>query len=132
MVNEIIETDKYTMKIHDQECLLEYIVKEGVKLDVDELLEGKKALTKLRPGVRFFVLAEGIEFFTISKEARDLCATAEYSDNTIAIAFYTPNISLLLMGEMYNKINKPAVPTKIFSQRDTAEEWLREQMKKLK
>jgi len=132
MVNEIIETDKYIMRIHDEECLLEYIVKEGVKLDVADLMEGKKALSKLRPGVKFFVLSEGVEFFTISKEARELSATAGYADNTIAIAFYTTNISIQLMGEMYNKISKPAVPPKFFSQREAAEEWLREQMKKLK
>lgn len=132
MANEIIETDKYIMRIHDRKRLLEYIVKEGVKLGVKDLLEGKKALVQLRPGMKFFVLAEGVEFFTISREAREMCATKEYADNTVAIAFYTTNISILLMGEMYNKISKPAVPTKIFNNRDTAKEWLMEQMRKAK
>jgi len=132
MINEIIETDKYIMKIHDRNRLLEYIVKEGVKLGVKDLLEGKKRLMELRPGVKFFVLAEGVEFFTISREAREMSATREYSDNTVAIAFYTTNISVLLMGEMYNKISKPVVPTKIFNDRDAAKEWLREQMRKTK
>ncbi len=123
-----IETEKYTFKIKGKEAYMEYCIKEGAIVDVSDILEGKRQITEAYPGIKFYVMAEGINFFTLTPEARKLCATPEYSDNTIAIAFYTTNISLLLLGEMYNKINKPAVPTKIFNDRDEAQVWLKKQM----
>ena len=108
---------------------MEYYVKEGATIDAETAEEGKRRITELYPGLKFYVMAEGYNFFTFTSEARKLCATKEFSDNTIAVTFYTANISLLLLGEMYLKINKPFVPTKIFNNRDNAKEWLYEQMK---
>jgi hypothetical protein len=126
---KVIETDKFLIKIYEKKSYLEYCIAEGATIDVEAAEEGKKRITELSPGLKFYVLAEGYNFFTLTIGARKLCATKEFSDNTIAIAFYTTNISLLLLGEMYLKINKPVVSTKIFSNRDTAKEWLNEQMR---
>jgi hypothetical protein len=126
---KIIETEKFVMKLHDDNNLLEYIVKPGVLMDTKELLLGKELLEEVRPGEKFFILAEGVELFTVTKEARKLAATREYSDNTHAIAFYTHNPSIFLLGKMYQQINKPAVPTNVFYNRDEARDWLLEQMK---
>lgn len=125
---EIIDTAKFTFRIFPEDNYLEYCIKEGVTIDAEEVSEGKKMVTAMFPGMKFFVLAEGINFFNLTSEARRLSATAEHSDNTIAIAFYTTNISILLLGEMYNKINKPVVPTKVFNNRENALEWLKNQM----
>lgn len=127
IASEIIQTDKYIVKIYDEINYLEYFIKEGVTLDVEDVRKTKELVVKLRPGAKFYVFAEGMEFFTLTKAARELCATKKHLDNTIAIAFFTTNISLLLLGEIYNKINKPAVPTKIFNDRTDAIEWLNEQ-----
>jgi hypothetical protein len=130
MEYHIIETEKYIVRIHNDLPYLEYIIKEGVTMDVEDILNCKKEIEKIRPGVKFYVLSEGIEFFTLTKNAREISATQEYSNNTLAIAFYSTNISILLLGEMYIKINKPVVPTKIFSNLDKAIEWLNERMRK--
>ncbi|MGZ4078514.1 MAG: DUF7793 family protein, partial [Bacteroidia bacterium] len=106
MKYEIIETEKCVIKIYSETPYLEYSIKEGASINEEDVLEYKKKVVNLRPGTKFYVLAEGIEFFTISQKAREICATKKFSDNTIAIAFYSTNISVLLLGEMYNKINK--------------------------
>lgn len=116
------------MRIHDENNYLEYVIKANVTLDVSDLLEGKRRLTRIRPGVKFFVLAEGVKFFTLTREARNLSATAEYADNTHAIAFFTTNMSIYLLGQIYEKINKPPVPTKIFVNKTSAQKWLFRQM----
>jgi hypothetical protein len=123
---EIIETEKCIIKIYDDD-LLEYNIKEGAVLNGADVLFGKKETFKRRPHTKFYVLAEGIDFFTMTPEAREICASREFSDNTHAIAFYTHNISVMLLGELYNKINKPHVPTKVFYNLDNAREWLNEQ-----
>lgn len=125
---QIIETDKYKFTIYSEDAYIEYCIKEGATIEAEDVLEGKRQVTALYPGLKFYVLAEGINFFTLTSEARKVSATAEYSDNTIAIAFYTTNISVFLLGEMYNKINKPVVPTKVFNSRADAKEWLKKQM----
>ncbi|MCE3258798.1 MAG: hypothetical protein K0S12_439, partial [Bacteroidetes bacterium] len=94
---------------------------------VEDAVEAKTEIRKRRGNDKFYVLAEGVEFFTMTKEARELCSTVTHLDNVFAIAFYTKNISILLLGEIYNKINKPPVPTKVFTNKDEARDWLNEQ-----
>jgi hypothetical protein len=130
MPYEIIETDKYLMRIHDDN-LFEYIVKPGATINAADVIAGKKSVVARYPNSKFFVLAEGIEFFTITSEAREVAASKEHGDNTHAVAFYTTNVSIFLLGEMYNKINKPHVPTKFFYSKESAWEWLSEQKKKV-
>ncbi|MBL7932291.1 MAG: hypothetical protein JNL60_10330, partial [Bacteroidia bacterium] len=104
-----IETNKYIIKIYPENNYLEYIIKPGITLDVEDAIRGKKETQKLYPDMKFFVLAESSEFFNLPKETRRFTSTKEFSDNTLCIAFYTENFSLAILGEMYNKINQPAV-----------------------
>jgi hypothetical protein len=127
--NVYIETTKYIIELFDEEQLMEYTIKEGVLFDAPDAKEAKATVIKFRPDTRWYVLGKGFEFFTLTSQARELASTAEFSDNTLSIAFYTPNISLQLLGEMYLKINKPVVPTRIFKNISDARDWLREQMK---
>jgi len=122
---EVIETAKCVIKIYDD--LIEYEVKEGAIINAADVIFGKKEVIKRRPHSKFYILAEGVDFFTMTAEAREICASKAYSDNTHAIAFYTGNISVMLLGELYNKINKPHVTTKIFYDLYNAKNWLNEQ-----
>jgi hypothetical protein len=128
MALEVIETEKCIIRISDD--LLEYSFREGSVINAADVIFGKKETLKRRPDTKFYVLAEGIDFFTMTPEAREICASKEFSANTHAIAFCTHNISVMLLGELYNKINKPHVPAKVFYNRDNAMEWLNEQRSK--
>ncbi|MES2591169.1 MAG: hypothetical protein V4608_04735 [Bacteroidota bacterium] len=125
---KVVETEKYIFRVYNENHFLEYTVKEGVTVGVEDVLAGKRLIESISPGIKFYVLAQGINFFTITADARRLSATKEFADNTVAIAFFTTNMSILLLGEMYNKISKPAVLTKIFNNKDNALEWLSLQM----
>ncbi|MFL5754441.1 MAG: STAS/SEC14 domain-containing protein [Bacteroidia bacterium] len=122
-----IETEFYVMHVHD-DLLVEYYIKEGVTHDIDIAIEAKEALMNYKPGARFYVIAEGKGFFRATRKVRELSASAEFSSHMKAVAFVTNNFSLALLGDLYNKLNKPAVVTKIFSNREAAMEWLRAQM----
>jgi len=129
MPKEIIDSKKYTLKIDARNKYLEFSIKEGVTFDVIDAIEAKEVVKSKYPDTKFYVLSEGVEFFTMTREAREHCATKEHLDNVHCIAFYTKNISILLLGEIFNKINKPLVETKIFTDRQQAEEWLKNKMK---
>jgi hypothetical protein len=126
---EIIETEKYVLTIDAENRYLEYLIKEDVTYDVADAKETKSKVVSRYPGMKFYVLAEGIGFFSLTKDARAYCATKEHLDNVVCQAFFTKNVSLLLICEVYVKINKPVVPTKFFSNREKAVAWLKEQMK---
>jgi hypothetical protein len=125
---DIIECEKYTFKVDTENQFMEYIIKPDITLDAEDVIEARRIIKERYPYMKFYVLAQGAEFFTLTKEARVLGASKEYSDNMHAVAFCTGNASLLLIGNMYLKIDKPNAPTKIFSNVNVAKEWLREQM----
>jgi hypothetical protein len=131
MVLHTITDEQYTIIIYDNNYL-EYFVKPGAVIDAQAVIEGKKKVTAFNPGAKYFVYAEGVEFFTFTREARAIVATPEHSDNVYANAFYTTNVSLLLLSEIFHTINKPAVPTRAFNNKEAAKQWLAEQMEKLK
>ena|ERR1700741_66618 len=126
---ETIETEKYLMRIDAASAYMEYVIKPGVTMDIEDIVAAKAKVLALYGNLKFYVYSEGAEFFTLTKAAREMCASTDHLDNTIAIAFYTSNVSLFLLGDLYNKVNKPHVPTEFFMNRDNAREWLREQAK---
>lgn len=130
MILHTIADEQYTVIIYDNNYL-EYLVKPGALIDAHSVRECKKKVVAFNPNAKYFVYAEGVEFFTFTREARTIVASAEHSDNVYANAFYTTNISLLLLSEIFQKINKPAVPTRSFNDREDAKTWLRNQMEKL-
>jgi hypothetical protein len=124
MAYQEIESEEYLIRIHDDN-LMECKIKEGVAIDTEFLLKGKKMLEELLPGNKYYLLSEGIGFFSITQEAREMIASPEYSSHLRAVAFYTTNYSLKLLADMYNKINKPVVLTRVFTDRESAMEWLK-------
>lgn len=122
------ENKKFLMNVDAENHYMEYFIKPDIIFEAEDAVEARREVIKHYPGVRFHVYAEGMGFFNVTKEARVLAASKEHLDNVDTIAFYAGNISIFLLGEFYNKINKPPVLTKIFNNRDNAKEWLKKQM----
>src|SRR4051794_21858633 len=121
---DIINCVKYTFNIDIENQFMEFIIKPDITIDVEDVREAKRITIERYPNTTSFVLAHGVELFTLTKAARSLTATKEHSDNTIGIAFYSSNASLQFVGNMSLKIDKPHIPTKRFSTLNPANEWL--------
>ena len=91
--------------------------------------QAKKVLEQENTGVKYYLYVEPEGFFRVTRKARKLGASKDFSSHLAAVAFVTSNSSLALLGELYNKINKPSVPTKVFSSKEAAKEWLAEQIR---
>lgn len=122
-VSQKIETDKVILTIHENN-FAGYLIKQDVILDEKAVRETKRILEEFRPGAKYFVLAEGEGFFRVSRKARRLGASRSFSSHLAAVAFYSTNFSLHLLSELYNKIDKPAVVTRAFRDRELAMDWL--------
>ena len=124
---KIFETDKYRLTFHNIN-FYEILIKENVILDADLLLEIKSISENNHLHTKSCILVEGVGFFNVTKEVRELGAEKKFSARAAAVAVFTKNPSLLLIGELYNKINKPAVETKMFTNRAKAKNWLKSLM----
>jgi hypothetical protein len=107
---------------------VESTVYEDANLDVDYLIEGKKLLEST--GLKaFYVLNNSTGAYKISPEARKLSASEAYSRHLKAVAVVISNTAVAIVADLYLRIDKPATPTKIFSDNERAIQWLNEQMK---
>ncbi len=122
------ETLVFIMNVHD-DTFIQFIVKKDVLLDSEDLWESRRMSLEYLPGKKFYVLTEAEDLFSITKEARETGASKEFAADVEAVALYSNNFSLKLLGNLYIKINKPIVPTRLFDDRQKAEDWLRSLMK---
>lgn len=124
----ILDEPNFLLKIYPELDFAEYMIKNDTVLNEDVARATKKMLEETLPGRKYFLLVSCEGFFRVTRKARRLGADKEFSAYLTAVGCYTNNPSLSLIGELYNKINKPAVPTQVFPRRENALEWLKEMM----
>jgi hypothetical protein len=124
----LFERSNFTIKIYPDSDFAEFIIKGDTVFDDRAALKSKKILEEARPGKKYYLLVSSSGFFKITKRARRLGADRLFSSHLAAVACYTGNFSLFLLGELYNKLNKPFVTTRVFPSREPAMEWLTDQM----
>jgi len=126
-----IETRSAYISLED-EIILVARMKEGVDIDVDHILENFEAMAQFNPINDFPILLDAGNHMNITKEARELAASKGLAPNRSAMAIMVPSISIRLLGNFYIKVNKPARPTQLFTNRELAIQWLKEQYRKHK
>jgi hypothetical protein len=110
------------------EQIIENIIDDNSNIDVTDLLEIKEANLKLANGKKYVVLVNSGHFTTITKEARELTASKEFVQNTLAKAVLINSLPHLLIGRFYIKFNKPHIKTELFKTRDKAIAWLKNEL----
>jgi hypothetical protein len=85
------------------------------------LLEQWKKLTNNKPFPTLFLVGE---FVSIDTDARNFSASEEGMSNSIAEAYVLNNQGHVLMSRIYLKVNKPIKPTRFFTNKAAAIEWL--------
>ncbi len=125
------DCERFKMKI-GEDLIKEIVVKRGQVFGEADVVESKQLSCEYKPGVKFYVLMEGEEDATVNNAARRLAASKEYAQYTVALALCTANLALRIMGNLFLKINKPAVATRLFESREEAMAWLLVQIEKQK
>jgi hypothetical protein len=105
---------------------------EAVEIELEDVMEMAAAFRKLSQGQKFAVLLDATKPFTLSSEARNMIASKELTSDRMAAAFVTRSLANKLVGNFFIKFNKPATPTRLFSDEAAAMVWLREMVKKNK
>ncbi len=121
------DCERFKMKIGDN-LIKEIVVKSGQVFGEADVKESKELSCEYKPNSRFFVLMEGEEGATVNNAARRIAASREYAQYTSALALCSSNLALRIMGNLFLKVNKPAVHTRLFETREEALAWLHKQM----
>jgi hypothetical protein len=99
--------------------------RSGAVFDVEQALENKEASIRLADGKKFLLLFSSEGDIVTTPAMRNLSATAEYNDNLNAVALVSANAAMKILGNFYLRLNRPVVPTRFFSNKADAAEWLK-------
>ena len=102
---------------------------EGAEIEADDANEMGKILRELSNGKPFAVLLNAMSSFYISPDANKIIASKK---DRIAAAIVTKSLANRIIGNFFIKFNKPATPTKLFSEETEAMEWLEQLVKEHK
>lgn len=119
-------TDKATIRMLTA-AIVENIIHENAELDSEALLEIKEINKELTGNIPYAVLVDSRIGSTITKEGRELSASKEFQQQTIAKALLVRSLPHRMVGRFYIRVNKPHIKTKIFSDRGKALDWLKQQ-----
>ena len=101
------------------------IVKKGEKVTIEMTKKGYDFLDK-HGGGRFYNVYEFKSFAEMDPELRTWAADTSGNNYTHADALVISNLAQKIIANFYVKINKPKMPTKIFTSVEQAFEWIME------
>lgn len=110
--------------------ILENRIIESVEVDVKDVYQAKEDNIALTNGKPYCILVNSGKYTTITKEALELSASPDFKQNTIAKALLIQELPHRIVGNFYMRFKKPAIKTKIFTDRDKALKWLDDELKK--
>jgi len=93
--------------------------------EIEDVIENVEAFGKLTGYKKVPVLIVGGAFTSLSKDAREFMATEESLKYSLCEAFLLSSLPQKILINFYIKINKPLVPTAIFSDKEKALNWLK-------
>lgn len=110
--------------------MLENRVLADMHIEEEDIEEVKRKNMSLMGDKKYVILVVSDSGGTISSDARRLTASPEFQQNTLAKAFLVDNLPHRIIGNFYLSFNRPAIPTRIFNDREKAMEWLRSELKR--
>lgn len=125
-MNSIVELKKVSAQIIEDGIVLNHF-KSGENIEVEDFYELSKVNYHLVKSKPYTVLASAEELTSFSVEARELVASKKFAGIAIAKALLISGLSQRIIGNFYIRVNKPYINTKLFTDREEAIKWLREQ-----
>ena len=111
--------------------IIQIKVFSGAEIELDDAKVIRKEVLEVAKGNKYAIFLDASETFEITGEARKLISEIENASQRIAIAFYIKSLPNKLAGNFFIKINRPISPTKLFSSKESALAWLKEEVEKV-
>jgi hypothetical protein len=124
----MISHNKYTISLVEPHIVRIHI-HEDAEIELNDAKLMRENALSLVNGEKFTILFDANHRGTITPEARAQFACKEYTDVRVGAAILTNSLANKIIGNFFIKFNKPASPTRIFSNEPSAIEWLRDRVK---
>jgi hypothetical protein len=119
-----IITDKYEITLIEKGIIETYMLPQSV-IDANDILEMRNYNLQLCENKPYTMLLTSGHLSDTTKEARELSASKDFSQLTLARALLTNSMGHKIVANFYLRVNAPYVNTKLFSDREKALTWLR-------
>ena len=119
----MIETRVF-LTILEQQGFIRTKVKEGSEITLKDAQENTQAVLDISGGSNYPIMVDLTQIRSISKEARDHFSMRGRKPNVLAIAMVVNKPVSVIIGNFFLGLNKPAVPTKLFTDEKVAEKWV--------
>lgn len=123
-MSETATYEKFKCRILE-DGIIENTILEGQNIEVKDVLKIKERNLQLANEKPYALLIISENYSTISKEAMELSASSSFKQITVAKALLVSSLPHRLICNFYIRVNKPAIPTKIFKDTNEAMNWLR-------
>jgi hypothetical protein len=111
-----------TIEIINEIAYIEF--NKAIKIELEHAIEMVSIRKKATNNVPRLVIMDGSNIINVSKEARDYLSSEEATEGIIAGAFIVDSPLTKILGNFFLKISKPNKPSKLFTNREEAIEWL--------
>jgi hypothetical protein len=119
----MIETK--TANIYIEDKIVYLIYKSHADVGLHEIEENIKVKATIQKGEKMKTLVDVTWVWQYSEEARKIVSSEQFKNITIAMAVVVGySLPIKMVANFFMKINKPLTPTKLFSNREKAKEWL--------
>jgi len=108
----------------DENNIIHIIMHDHVIVDYEDALDNSLVIRSLTGGKKVLKLIDSRSNWSIEKKARNFIDSKDVKDNTIARAVVKSSVINSKLINFFTKLNRPHIPTKIFTDYDEAYNWL--------
>lgn len=126
----VINHELITVKLQS-DCIVHVYIHPNTEINIPLQNEMIRIYNDLTGGRKAVFLFEAGEFVSITKEARYNAIKMEKDTPTYASAILVKNLGQKIIADFYYKVNRPLQPYRVFSDREKALYWLKEQQTQL-
>jgi hypothetical protein len=105
--------------------IIQIHLKSNQEIELTDAHEILAAMGELSKGKKFPVFIEAGEFISINQDVRSFSASQEGNIYTLADAIAVDSLAQKLLANFYIKNDHPIVPSKIFTDKMEALQWLK-------
>ena len=96
------------------------------EISAENVFEFKNAAKKLTNGQKMYSIVNYGAYSLPTKEAREICSKHDFSEHILGRAIVVHDMGQMILARHSVKSRKSVVPTKIFSDLQTAKNWVNE------
>ncbi len=122
MNKNLKKLDYMSLEIKDSILIGHY---DNIQITLEMAKNIVKSRLEYQENHSYPAIAHGSSILSSTKEARDYFASTHGSEGILSLAIIMSNTFGRVMGNFYLRVNKPIIPTKLFSTEEEAIVWSR-------